>query len=670
MIALLVLVVIVIIATIDVNQYKGQVIELVENNTHRDFDIAGEMNLAISLIPTIVVEGVSFGNADWGSQDSMMTMQRLELEVSLIPLLKRTLQVNKLILLSPDILLETNAEGKGNWALDLGKTEPEEPAGELPTIVINQIVIDDARLTYKDGMTGKVTEVTVDEIRLAGSGFGDPIELAITAAYNNIPITLQGSLGSPKQVFDNENLPVSLAGALSGAEFSVNGEIAHPMEARGLDLTVSFKVDSLHTLSQLAETELPEFGPVDFRGTLMDIEGGYSVKGLSLNAGPSDLSGEISVITSTERPALTALLKSNLIDLSGMAGEEEAKQQAAKDPNAKIFSSDPLPLDGLKAADVDVSIEATRIITDFVTLENTTLGLKLNNGKLVLTPMTSTAAGGSLSSNITLDGSSGKSASLSTQVNIKNLQPELLPKLQGQVTGAKTDMNVRLSGSGQSVAAIMAGLNGKVLVQTGEGFIKSKESDKESSSTLLKTFRNLKPGAQGEEGTQLVCYVMNLDIKDGIIAVDKNIAAVTDQMNIIGSGVINLQTEELDLGVTPEARKGLGLNMSQLAELVRLKGTLANPEVGTDTKAALKAGLSAGAAVATGGLSILAQGLFDRTTADADPCATALGIKPAQSAAAEPAQQETEESTSSGPIDAVKDTGTAIKDKLKGLFGR
>ena len=54
----------------------------------------------------------------------------------------------------------------------------------------------------------------------------------------------------------------------------------------------------------------------------MDVDGGYTVKGMSLNAGPSDLAGEISVLTARERPALSAVLKSNLIDLTGMSGEE------------------------------------------------------------------------------------------------------------------------------------------------------------------------------------------------------------------------------------------------------------------------------------------------------------------------------------------------------------
>jgi hypothetical protein len=81
--------------------------------------------------------------------------------------------------------------------------------------------------------------------------------------------------------------------------------------------------------------------------------------------------------------------------------------------------------------------------------------------------------------------------------------------------------------------------------------------------------------------------------------------------------------------------------------------------------AALKAGAGAGAAIATGGLSILAQGLYDRSTADEDPCATALGQKPAKTTTA---SKEPEKSTTTKAVDSVKDAGGAVSDKIKGWF--
>jgi len=96
-----------------------------------------------------------------------------------------------------------------------------------------------------------------------------------------------------------------------------------------------------------------------------------------------------------------------------------------------------------------------------------------------------------------------------------------------------------------------------------------------------------------------------------------------------------------------------------------LGGTLANPKPGVDTKAALQAGVSAGAAVATGGLSILAQGLLDSSDVDEDPCATALGKKPSTT---KEASKKPEKSTTSKAIDTVKEAGGAVTDTIKGWF--
>ena len=94
---------------------------------------------------------------------------------------------------------------------------------------------------------------------------------------------------------------------------------------------------------------------------------------------------------------------------------------------------------------------------------------------------------------------------------------------------------------------------------------------------------------------------------------------------------------------------------------------MANPSPKADTEAALKGGLSAGAAVATGGLSLLAEGLLDNGKAnDTNPCDIALGIapknKPAENKPAE------EKSAVEKTTDTVKDAAGAIGDKLKSLF--
>jgi uncharacterized protein involved in outer membrane biogenesis len=268
-------------------------------------------------------------------------------------------------------------------------------------------------------------------------------------------------------------------------------------------------------------------------------------------------------------------------------------------------------------------------------------------------------AGGSLNANIGLN-ASGKTAVLVTDIDIKGLEPSQLPDLKEKITGGKTDVSIKVKGNGNSVSQIMAGLNGKLLAKIGKGELK--DSKTKAASTDL--FSMLNPSGT-REGTLLECGVINFNIKDGIATADKGIAFASNKMNAIGSGTVDLKTEKLDIGITPQAREGTGINAGQLAGLVRLGGTLANPKPGVDTQAALKAGLSAGSAVATGGLSILAQGLLDSPDADADPCATALGKKSTKTTVA---KEEPEKSTTTKAVDTVKDAGSAVTDTVKGWF--
>jgi len=198
------------------------------------------------------------------------------------------------------------------------------------------------------------------------------------------------------------------------------------------------------------------------------------------------------------------------------------------------------------------------------------------------------------------------------------------------------------------------------LAKMGKGELK--DSKTKAAGTDL--FSMLNPSGT-REGTLIECGVINFNIKDGIATADKGIAVASNKMNVIGSGTIDLKTEKLDIGITPQAREGVGISVGQLAELVRVQGTLANPKLGVDTMAALKAGAGVGAALATGGLSILAQGLYDKSTADEDPCATALGQKPAKTTTA---SKEPEKSTTTKAVDAVKEAGSAVTDTIKGWF--
>lgn len=657
-----------IILTTDINQYKPQIVQAVKDNTGRDFEISGDLKLAPSLIPTVAIEGVSLGNASWAKEKNMLSVSKFEAQVALMPLLKKNIQVVRLILIEPNIHLETNDKGEGNWVFSSGskkeETSGDSSSGTLPALAVNEIRIEKANITYKDGKTGKTTELLVDEITVNSDSFSDPMDIFVKATFNKSSLNVNGSLGSVNNLLDNKNYPIKLNIEVAGAEISVDGTIGQPMSAKGIDLQTSLNIDKLSDLNKVADSELPDVGPIVFNGKLSDTKSGYAVNAMSAQIMEYNVNGDVDISMGGARPKLNANLSSDSLDISPFQGGEK-KEKVKKE---KLFSSDPLPLEGLKAADVNLTFKTKTLITKDLTITDAAISLNLNNGKLKLSK-SGKAAGGTMAVNVDLDGSNGKTAILNNSIEIKQLELGMIPAIQEKkwITGGKTDITINAKGSGGSVSQIMAGLNGKLLIQTGKGQISNSALELASADALMSTLSMLTPGSKEAEGSQLECAVVNFNIKDGIATAENGIAMSTNQINVIGAGTIDFKTEKLDIGITPKAKQGVGLNLGQLAGLVRVGGTLANPSPKADTQAALKTGLSAGAAVATGGLSLLAESFLSNGVADdQNPCDIALGKAPVKSAAKEKPAEE--KSTVEKTTDTVKDAAGAIGDKLKSLF--
>ena len=669
-----------IIFTIDVNQYKGKIVQAVQTNTGRDFQINGELKLVPSLVPTVAVEGVSFGNAPWADAAQMLSVGRFEAEVALLPLLKKNIQVKRLLLVEPRIHLETDKNGRGNWLLETGPEDtgqtPAEPAAavELPALAINEIRIERANIRYVDGKTAKTTEVFIEEITVNSAGFSDEIAIVAEASVNQTPLSLSATLGSLDALLGNRDYPITLNVNLAGAKLDLDGRLAEPLAARGLNMQVSLEIDKLSDLNPVAGSAWPGTGPIRVNGALSQTGTGYALKPFSARILENELSGEAEINLAGARPGLIAELSSPELDLSPFQTREQETARASDSAPAsasgaaaqRVFPSDPLPLTALKAADVALKFKTGALITRNLIINDLDLTLKLNNGKLRITPLTAGLAGGSLKANMGLDASSGDSALWDHAVEFRQIEPGQLPGIKEKqlLSGAKTDISSKGKGAGASVSAIMAGLDGKLLIKTGKGRITARALESSTANALLGTLALLNPSAGRQDARELECAVINLDIKDGIAVADNGIGIATGQMNVLGAGNINLKTETLDLGITPRAKAGAGLNAGQLAGLVRLRGTLAAPSPETDTQAALQAGLEAGSAVAAGGWSALTKGFLGNAGAGQNPCDIALGITPLETTASPDTPKNTLEQTT----DTVKEAAEALGETLKKLF--
>ena len=78
-----------ILVAVDTGKIRDMLSEQVQKATGRALVINGDLNLAISLRPSVIANDVTFANAEWGSSPSMVSLSRLEVGLDLVPLVGR-----------------------------------------------------------------------------------------------------------------------------------------------------------------------------------------------------------------------------------------------------------------------------------------------------------------------------------------------------------------------------------------------------------------------------------------------------------------------------------------------------------------------------------------------------------------------------------------------------
>jgi len=128
----------------------------------------------------------------------------------------------------------------------------------------------------------------------------------------------------------------------------------------------------------------------------------------------------------------------------------------------------------------------------------------------------------------------------------------------------------------------------------------------------------LMPTKETSSFTQYDCIITPAKIDNGIVTLEPNAFVQTDKLRVAAKSRINLGTEGLDVAIQTTPRRGVGSSAGQLINpFIKITGTLAKPRLSIDEQGVIFKG---GAAVATGGLSLVATGLWDRIKRSDDAC--------------------------------------------------
>src|SRR3990172_4976669 len=133
---------------IDWNVYKAEIAARAKAAPGRDLAIDGDISLALLPAPTLSAAKVRLANLEGGDAPDMATLDALRVRVALLPLLEGRIEVERVALVGPTIILERLPDGRANWEF-AGAAAPGAPTAEsdgggaAPDIRFESVTIED-----------------------------------------------------------------------------------------------------------------------------------------------------------------------------------------------------------------------------------------------------------------------------------------------------------------------------------------------------------------------------------------------------------------------------------------------------------------------------------------------------------------------------------------------
>jgi uncharacterized protein involved in outer membrane biogenesis len=636
-VAVLIVALAVTLSTVDLNRHVAFVEAKAKEATGRELKIKGQIGFTLSLLPTVAADEVSFQNAAWGSRPLMASAKRVEVQVALLALLSGDVVIRRLRLLEPDLLLEVNAKGAKNWVFEASRPgESKRPdADDEGGFEVRRIEIRNGLLTYRQAKPRLEHKAKIEQLELdAARGF-DALEFDGKLALNEVPLVLEGRIDNLRQAGKaGATGRIALEADVGGNEVQVDGRV--PLAAGtpvGLEAKFRAELKDVATLRKLTQRPIPALPPARLQGRASMKKEALAIEDFVAEVGNSRAKGSLRLGLEGKRRAFEAKLEAALIDLQELYAVRktlagDSGRTAKRD--GRVFPNDPFPLAALKALDGEAQIRIEKLrLADGNVIDDVRTRTRFKQGRIDSDELKLRLQDRELKMALKADASSGKTLAVNATLAGAKVPLAALTGLFGFAPppeGAPTDLAVRFSGRGRSVRELMASANGDVRVVVGPGRVKNRALDAGADVTEL--FNALNPTRSRDPYTEVKCAVLRFPVRNGIAKIDSGIAAETTKVRLIGGGTVNLRNETLELGFRPEAASGLGVGAGNLARFAKVEGTLANPRIGLDMASTAPAAAAAGAAVATGGLTLLAGGLLIDTVPD-NPCQVALtGVAP------------------------------------------
>jgi hypothetical protein len=498
--------------------------------------------------------------------------------------------------------LETNAKGDGNWLM--GDLAAPRGASSSPSGAAQA----NSKKAANDDDATDLNVVLIENLNLINSQINYRPSGAAVNSYGISRLSMQKNGAETAINADLKQNVFTLA--IKGKMTSIR-EVLRSMGTEAIDVNFDFEVTLGGKPSQLkGKVALNPAKPTQF-----DVS--FKADELDLSAIPA-FSSSASPTTSVASNTNTTATK--VFNTITPPSQTPTAARAAE----RFFSDTPLPLDYLPNGNGALNIAIGQLVLPTkVVLKKVAVLARLTPQQIDISQATFRLGDGQFDGSARVDNLQGSpNWAFKGQASGFTLEQLLAStNSKGKVSGGDMRTAFNLTSSGKSPHQVASSLNGQSQITIGSARLASSFMN-QGGDVFITLFDAINPMRKKSNVTTLECAVAYLPVKNGLVTVRDSIGIETDRLNIVLTGAVNLNTEQINLAFYPKEKSGLTAGLD-LASLVRLQGSLVKPQVGINKEAAVNQALALGLGFLTGGASIVAQnaeGVMNKT----HPCREAM----------------------------------------------
>ena len=319
-IALLALAVVAAPTLLNVEQYKPAMIAAVKQATGRELVIEGPLKLTFFPMPRISARQVRFANALGGSGAQMVDVRWIGVSPSLGALLRGRIEVGRLTLFRPTLVLETDADGRPNWEFSpgAGAAQPEGAPSSGLHLAIGTLKIREGTLSYTNPRTNQTLKAENVELLASVGSLQGPFSFDGTATVNGVPLSLMAKVGTPTDKGSDMSFKLKVQSGTLNFDGHVS-RIAVDTDVKGkVSLATGGLTDFIASLVRAGGHEAPAFdasviGSFAFDGDIDLTAEKLALTDFRMSIGSESVSGSVTLVTGA-KPSLESRLSFPKVD--------------------------------------------------------------------------------------------------------------------------------------------------------------------------------------------------------------------------------------------------------------------------------------------------------------------------------------------------------------------